>query len=761
MNKWISWVLKHQKLTLFFIVVATVIFALGLPDLSLSTDANKIIKIKESAKDISKRDIRILVHDKQLLHSKEKIALLDKLQEQLKQIPGITKISSIYTIPNLRHYFLTDELKPVVSVSRLNPEELDESKRALANNRLYLNRFISHNLTTTLIIARVNTKKNSELALYKVRDQVEELLEQYQTDFQNIYQIGSIEVSYELREATLRDIVILSSIAVFVLIALFSLFFRKLLYGLLPFITSSLALVWSLGILSFLDISLNIFSGLAVIITFSIGIMECAHFIHAYQHSVNQHSKTENKTGQDIHLKHMIKTVLMPILFATLTTVLGFALNITSESIAISDIGIIICLSIIINTFLIFTLTLLILNKLGTNNLCTQATIISSFNRLFTLAFSAYQKLAKYKNTTVFILAGIILLGVYSALNTRIETIPYSGFYKDSPILKKVNLTTKLLSGIDYFAINIKANDPHAFEKKENLKKLFEAEQKINTIPNTSSTLSVATAMASLYQIYLDGEGDEFYQIPDRQFIIDKVIEEMGKREEFQNQITNFPQQASIFIVYKVLTTEELHAYLKKVNNIIREQFSKNFFQTKITNYYYTLEKTLFHVYQIQLVSLLLIYLTMFFIMTYLFKSVKAGLVSLIPNILPITIVITLIHFANIPIFGLTIIALAAVVGLAVDDTLHLMCAYKTALLETKENDSAIKTALETQVRPVTIASLSLILGMLALCFSATKGIMLFGAIMALGAGVAWLTDIMITPFLLSNFIITNNLIKK
>ena len=753
MTNLVHQIIKQQRLVLLVIVIITAILSVGLSQLTLSTNDSKLINI--SNKPLSKRDqptdeekIRILISDPSLLTKKQNLVFIKKLQDQVEKIAGVSKVTSILTLPNLRNYFVTNKMQPIASAAHTSPEEISKMQDALKYNKLYQKRAINPELTTTIISATISPQKN-EISQYEIRDKIENIINKYKPHFQYIYQVGSVELSYEMRRDTLRDITLLSGIAIVVLVGLFAFFFQKLIYGLLPFITSSLALIWTLGILSYLKITLNAFSGLAIVITFAIGVMECAHFIHAYQHNRQSKEKDDHET----RLRSMFKIVFIPIFFAALTTILGFFLNITSQSMAVRDTGIIICLSIAINTLLICTLTLILLNSFS-----SEPSREKRFHQFFLIIYSIISRINNYPKTVFLSIFILISLAIYSAVHINLEIVPQSSFYQDSPVMKNLNLTRKLITGIDYLTINVHAKQIGAFTQKANLQKLFNTEEKINQINTTSSTLSIATTTAALYQLYLDGRGDEFYKIPDRQMVIDEINKELAKKEEFKDTVKNQGRDVSIFVIYNIITTKQFDAYQKQLKHILNQFFSNGKFSYEIDSYYNKTRKVLFQIYKMQLLSLILIYLTVFLVMWYLFKSIKAGLISLIPNTLPICLVMIVLCFLKLPIFGLTIIALAAVVGLAVDDTLHLMCAYKKAFIATRDSEIAVKNALEAQVRPVSIASISLVLGMLVLCFSLAKAIMLFGAILAGGALGAWLTDLIITPFLLNKVNITKNL---
>ena len=140
------------------------------------------------------------------------------------------------------------------------------------------------------------------------------------------------------------------------------------------------------------------------------------------------------------------------------------------------------------------------------------------------------------------------------------------------------------------------------------------------------------------------------------------------------------------------------------------------------------------------------------------FKKLKAGIVAIIPNVFPLAGVFLFMYVFNIPFFPLTIIVLAAVVGLAVDDTIHIMLSFRKHFRLSQDLDQSIYDAMNDQMRPVTIASVSLILGFGMMIFSTEKGVMLFAVVMCFGAFLSWISDMLVTPFLLKKINIYDKL---
>ena len=81
-------------------------------------------------------------------------------------------------------------------------------------------------------------------------------------------------------------------------------------------------------------------------------------------------------------------------------------------------------------------------------------------------------------------------------------------------------------------------------------------------------------------------------------------------------------------------------------------------------------------------------------IMIYLLKHPVSGLMTMIPNVLPIGMVFGLISWAGISVDIGTMITASVALGIAVDGTLHLLTWFRKGILEGLPRRDAIAQAL-------------------------------------------------------------------
>jgi len=132
----------------------------------------------------------------------------------------------------------------------------------------------------------------------------------------------------------------------------------------------------------------------------------------------------------------------------------------------------------------------------------------------------------------------------------------------------------------------------------------------------------------------------------------------------------------------------------------------------------------------------------------FLLRSVKMGLIAMVPNILPVILVVSIMGWFAIPLSVATITVASIIFGVVVDDTIHLLYCYQG-------QDTALKPRprMERVFREVgaPVLTTTLVTGTGFLAFLASPFIPLayFGLLISLALWMALLCDLSVLPILL------------
>lgn len=132
--------------------------------------------------------------------------------------------------------------------------------------------------------------------------------------------------------------------------------------------------------------------------------------------------------------------------------------------------------------------------------------------------------------------------------------------------------------------------------------------------------------------------------------------------------------------------------------------------------------------------------------------SVQAGLISIIPNMIPATLAFGLMGLMGIPLDTDTLMIAPLIIGIAVDDTIHFITHYRMALVRHSDMRLALVDTIKEVGQAVTFTSLVLGCGFFMLSFSNYLGLAKVGAFGSLAIFVALLCDLLFFPALIMLF---------
>lgn len=137
-------------------------------------------------------------------------------------------------------------------------------------------------------------------------------------------------------------------------------------------------------------------------------------------------------------------------------------------------------------------------------------------------------------------------------------------------------------------------------------------------------------------------------------------------------------------------------------------------------------------------------------VMIGLLKHPVSGLLSMLPNLLPIGVVFGLISWSGMAVDVGTMITASVALGIAVDGTLHLLTWFRAGIIEGQSRREAICRALEHCGPAMWQTSAAVGLGLLMLFPADLLLINRFGWLMAALIGVALVADVIFLPALLA-----------
>ena len=132
------------------------------------------------------------------------------------------------------------------------------------------------------------------------------------------------------------------------------------------------------------------------------------------------------------------------------------------------------------------------------------------------------------------------------------------------------------------------------------------------------------------------------------------------------------------------------------------------------------------------------------------FRSPRMGLLSFLPTVLPLALTLGLMPLYGYELNTSTVVVFTISIGMAVDNTIHLLTAFRRARREGRDVDEAIRHTFARTGSAVVASNLLLIGGFAILFSSGFEPVFRVAALTTTTIGAAMLAAMLVLPELLA-----------
>lgn len=146
-----------------------------------------------------------------------------------------------------------------------------------------------------------------------------------------------------------------------------------------------------------------------------------------------------------------------------------------------------------------------------------------------------------------------------------------------------------------------------------------------------------------------------------------------------------------------------------------------------------------------------------FVILAIVYRSIRIGLISLIPNLFPLAVTGTYLVFSGQMLELVSVCAFTVCLGIAVDDTIHFITRFVEENRKSQDSDQAIRIAFTSVGTSLIMTTVVLCAGFATVLWSDAREHRIFGAMGGLTIASALFGDLVFLPALLSRYVKSKN----
>ena len=767
-KSWSDWVVKHPRLVVVMVLLGIAILATQLPNLTfdtstrgyLDTSHDSIVTYDRYRDEFGRDEFISIAIQSDDIFSDDFFVFLNQLQASLfHRLPYIDEVDSLITT---RHIYgeegelvVEDLFEGYFDLPHLERISVLKSiKATVEENLTYQRLLISDDRTMTAIVLRFQLEVQDEeggqwryLAeedYAKIIPILHAVLDEHQNDHVTYHVAGPPIMVSNLEKAMMQDMKTFTALTIFIIALFLFILFRSWVAVLVPLISVVLSLLVTIAAMSIAGQPLQVPTVILPSFILAVGIGDAVHLLTMFY-------KYQNEGGdRESSLKKALDHTFIPMLLTSLTTAAGLFSFSQTDLVPIANLGVFSALGVLV-AFL-FTVTLLpaSLVLFGRSRPRLYAQKMTWFVRFSHGCFQLATKQPGRVIATVFVL---VIMSLISASQLHFSHNPMLWIPDHWPVRQATTIIDEKLSGTVAVEMILDSGKTHGLYDTEFMKGIDEIVKEIELIQGQNvqarKVLSVV-AMLKETERALNNNQDDAYRIPGTNELVaqELFLLELSGADDLFNLVDREYRKSRISITAPFVDTSHYQELITKVESIAKRHLPHAEITT--TGIIPIFGSTLNEVIHATAKSYLLAFIIITLMMMVLLKSIRYGLVAMVPNLSPIILVMGLLYVIGAPLDMFTMLIASIAIGLSVDDTVHFMYHYRQYRLKDIDNENAIRLTLENSGRAMMITTVVLALGFFVFMASAMNNLFFFGLLTGLTILLALLADFILAPALLT-----------
>lgn len=730
-------IIRYRSLIVIIPVIITILSLFAFP--KLKVNANVDDYVPDSIKNkvyLKKLDsifggsemILIMLQTEDVVNSGT-LKRLESLTTDLVKIEGIDRCISPFDAQEISYEDGLMSMDPFFEKLPDNSTDYNALKKKIRTNSM-TNRFFSEDFSLVSLVLTKNTKTPDVII-----EKIKEVIQNHPGTEEAL--IGGLPfIRYSIAGNIQTDLVVLLPIAMLLMVFMLYFSFREWKGVFMPFIIVLMSIILSFGMMAFLGWQISLFSILMPIMIIAIANDYGIHLIARYQEL--------SRGPESLSMKEICKQIYVdlkhPILITGLTTIGGVLGLLTHTMIPAAQLGLLTAIGIgfallLSIWFLPAMLSYFKLKKTPVKNTQSKVPILDrSLNSLGDWVTSSPKRIVGIS----FVVAIIGIAGIFFL---KVDTNVESYFSAKSEVRRSTELINNKFGGSQFISVLFSGDvlSPDVMKRMENY------EQEIMKDPAVGQVSSPVTLVKELSKGFYSPEEDGYNQIPGTADEIYQLIEvfSLGGNEDAMSQFLDYDyENARILISMKDGSNSAGKQLLKRIEGLTKEdtnvQFTAGAGLTEI--------ELADMVVKGQVKSLIFAMVVIFILLSFVFRSPKAGLISSLPLSIAILVLFGLMGLFGIAVDIATALLSSIMIGVGIDYTIHFLWRFKAERAKGIEHKEAARITLRTSGRGIVINAVSVIIGFLPLTLSSFTPLKFFGALIVISITTCLLSSLLLVP---------------
>jgi predicted RND superfamily exporter protein len=489
-----------------------------------------------------------------------------------------------------------------------------------------------------------------------------------------------------------------------------------------------------MGLMTAMGYSLNMISMLIPTILLVYSVCDVVHIINIYHKYQLNHL---NEPGNE-KIVNALKLSLKPCFYTTLTTVVGYIALYVSPLPAFKIMGVFTFLGLVLSFAIVYIIT-----AIGFSFITVSDREQRKLNfDVSPFALKVNHWTSKYNGAILLSSLLIIILGIIVIPQIEVSTDSLN-LLREGKAKQDLQRIEDALGGNARFQLNIVSKDGSSLLNANNIASLEQFQDSLHKHPYLSTPISIVN-----FKRFLEKRSSTAYL-----FGRIRWDDLMSSDEEPANAFFSLNSdqfnELGIALNVRELETSTLEKIIEDIHHAFAITMDSQQLELEIHGFLALFAQLNTFILQTQFRSFGLAFMIAFVILIFFIQHLKTSIIALLPNLLPLFMTAILMAILGVKLEASNVMLAPIMLGVAMDDTIHLMNKYAYYRKQGFSVDQSIDQALVYTGGALFTTTIALVCGFMVVGLSGVISVSTFGLLCAFTVVAALWADVVVLPALI------------
>ena len=646
-------------------------------------------------------------------------------------------------------YSLAKAKYPVIAGKKVSFRPLYEEKRSEKSiKKLWgdmpevMSQLVSKDFKNLFLYVQLRPTPSIEKDRKDIAQEIETVISRY---FESYHITGPPVLNEAYNKGIYKESLLFGGLTVLVITLMLLWFLPSKKYLLIALFSVGTPISILFGMISGFGYSLNMISMLIPTILMVYSVSDVVHLINIYDREAYGLATIDR-------LSAAIKKSFTPCFYTTLTTFVGYFALYLSPLPAFKNMGLFTCIGLVLSYVLVYLITIIGVSFMKAAKPVEKAIREEEVPKPKTPKQTALVSwinatTSRYNLNIITGFSALLMLGIFAITKVEINTDSLN-LLAEGPAKEDLRKVEAQLEGSSRLQLEISSASGSTVMDKKSLELLRSFQEEIATNPLITAPISVVNMAAFLEKRNPALNGMAVSEQDAAQLL--RSLE--NNDNQFFKLFSEDLSSVGITLSLPQMKTAQLEQVIESVKKTFQSHFDPTEYTLKVNGFAVVFAGLNKFILATQLKSFFAAFIAAFICLWLFIRQIRTTLLVLIPNILPLAVLAILMWLFKIPLDVTTAMITPIMLGIAMDDTIHLIYKYRKYKTTFESPTKRIDQALHYSATALLATTVALVAGFLIIATSAVPSVRSFGILCAVTVSTALITDLFYLPALLKRF---------